>query len=173
MWKHHFQTKETGGAAERSDGVGEGSVALALFQNWHSTACCKSRYKGFRPFLLGPGRVRCHRRHSTACGQSRSKDFQRKMLVPGRNRRDVYGDTRVLARCRVMRGTSHRRRFEKMDYSPRADAPADSRTALDGEAGRRNGQGDRGERSPVDEQLDRAQRGPRVCRGATAIWINK
>ncbi len=57
------------------------------------------------------------------------------------------------------------RRFENRK---RAAASADSGTALDGEAGRRNGQGDRGERSPVDEQLDRAQHGPRVCRGATA-----
>ena len=54
-----------------------------------------------------------------------------------------------------------------MDDSPRAAASADSGTALDGEAGRRNGQ-DRGERSPVDEQLDRAKRGHRVYRDATA-----
>ena len=108
--------------------------------NWHSAACGQSRYEGFRSFLLVPGRAGFHRRHSTACGQSRYEGFQRKMLVPGRNRRDAYGGiTRAMVHCRAVRGTSHRLRFEKMDYSPRAAASADSGTALDGEAGRRNG----------------------------------
>ena len=47
--------------------------------------------------------------------------------------------TRAMAHFRAVRGTFHRLRFEKMDYSPRAAASADSGTALDGEAGRRNG----------------------------------
>ena len=57
------------------------------------------------------------------------------------SKRCLRGITRAMAHCRAVRGTSHRRRFEKMDYSPRAAASADSGTALDGEAGRRNGQG--------------------------------
>ena len=55
------------------------------------------------------------------------------------SKRRLRGITRAMAHCRAVRGTSHRRRFEKMDYSPRAAASADSGTALDGEAGRRNG----------------------------------